>query len=372
MKKSSTASETKGQEQAVNGVEAVAGLDVGDKWSHLCMLATSSGEVVERSRLATTEAALRRRFAGVGRLRIALEAGVHSPWISRLLHELGHEVIVANPRQLRLIYGNRRKNDPVDAESLGRLARLDPALLHPIEHRGEQGQADLALVRSRDLLVRSRTQMINHVRSVVKSFGARLPGCSAPAFAGRMRDRLPVPLRPALLPVLESIATLSEQIRGYDKQIEEAARKRYPEVERLQAIHGVGTLSALSFVLVLEEPERFPKSRSVGAYLGLVPGEDSSGEQQRKLRISKEGDKLLRQLLVQCGHYILGPFGKDCDLRHHGQKIVQRGGPGAKKRAAVAVARKLAVLLHRLWCSGEVYDPHHNAQLEPNRRRPAA
>ena len=129
----------------------------------------------------------------------------------------------------------------------------------------------------------------------------------------------------------------------------------------MRQVEGIGPLTALTFVLTLEDPYRFEKSRSVGAYLGLVPATDQSGDRDPQKRISKEGDEMLRKLLVGSAHYILGPFGSDSDLRRHGEKIASRGGKNAKKRAAVAVARKLSVLLHSLWVSGEVYDPLHNA-----------
>jgi transposase len=361
------------QRQEESEVIEVAGLDVGDKECHLCVMAKESGEVQERSKLRTTRASLRQRFAGIGPMRIALEAGAQSPWISRLLSELGHRVVVGNPRKLRLIYQNRRKNDQVDAEYLARLARVDPALLHPLEHRGEEAQADLSVIRSRELLVKTRVQLVNHVRGVVKSFGERLPKCDTEAFARRVRSGIPPALRPSLLPVVETIATLSAQIRACDRHLERAVEQRYREASLLMAVNGVGVVTALSFVLVLESPERFAKSRAVGAYLGLVPAQADSGDSQPQLRITREGDELLRRLLVQCGHYILGPFGKECDLRRHGQKIAQGGGgKRAKKRAVVAVARKLSVLLHRLWRNGEVYDPDFNVRREQQRRRPAA
>ncbi|MCA1837675.1 MAG: transposase [Actinobacteria bacterium] len=163
--------------------------------------------------------------------------------------------------------------------------------------------------------------------------------------------------------MLETIASLSARIRDYDKRIEQIAAQLYPETELLRQIRGVGTLTALVFVLTLEDPERFQKSRAVGAYLGLAPAKNQSGEHDPQQRISKEGDQMLRRLLVGSAHYILGTFGEASDIRRHGEKIAQRGGKkSAKKRAVVAVARKLSVLLHHLWISGEAYEPLYNAQ----------
>jgi transposase len=342
-----------------------AGLDLGDKYSYLCLIDTQSSEVIEEGRLRTTPEAFRRRFASERPLRIAIETGTHSPWVSRLLEECGHEVLVANARKLRLIYASKRKTDEVDAENLARLARLDPKLLYPLKHRGEESQAHMAIVRSRQALVDCRTQLVNHVRGAVKSFGGRLPKCPARSFHKRAAEHIPDALWPALGPILEQIGPLTERIRDYDRKLEGISKESYPETELLRRVEGIGPLTALTFVLTLEDPHRFERSRSVGAYLGLVPATDRSGERDPQKRISKEGDQMLRKLLVGSAHYILGPFGSDSDLMRHGQKIASRGGKNAKKRAAVAVARKLSVLLHRLWVTGEVYDPLYNA----NRRK---
>ncbi len=338
-----------------------AGLDIGDKYSHLCLIDTKSGEVIEEGRLRTTPEALRRRFASERPLRIAVETGTHSPWVSRLLEECGHEVLVANARRLRLIYSNKQKTDEIDAENLARLARLDPKLLYPVRHRGEGSQAHMASIRSRQALIDCRTQLVNHVRGAVKSFGARLPKCPARSFHNKATEHVPEALMPALGPILEQIASLTERIREYDRRLVTISEDHYPETALLRQVEGIGALTALTFVLTVEDPHRFEKSRSVGAYLGLVPATDRSGDSDPQKRISKEGDQMLRKLLVSSAHYVLGPFGSDSDLRRHGERIASRGGKNAKKRAAVAVARKLSVLLHRLWVSGEVYDPLHNA-----------
>jgi transposase len=338
-----------------------AGLDIGDKYSYLCLIDQESGQVIEEGRLRTTPEAFRRRFASEQPpMRIAIEAGTHSPWASRVLEGCGHEVLVANARKLRLIYANKRKTDEVDAENLARLARVDPKLLYPLKHRGEECQAHMAIVRSRQALVSTRTQLVNHVRGVVKSFGCRLPKCPARSFHKRATEHIPEVLRPALGPVLETIGSLTERIRDYERQLETVCQEHYPETELLRQVEGIGTLTALTFVLTLEDPHRFERSRSVGAYLGLVPASDQSGDRDPQKRISKEGDEMLRKLLVSGAHYVLGPFGSDSDLRRHGEKIASRGGKNAKKRAVVAVARKLAVLLHSLWISGEIYEPLRN------------
>lgn len=331
------------------------GLDVGDRKSVVCHL-DRSAEVTRRGTISTTQAALEQYFGTLPACRVVLEVGTHSPWMSRLLERLGHEVIVANPAQIRS--KGRRKNDRIDAEYLARQGRADPHLLYPVRHRGEAAQADLVTITSRDVLVRSRTQLVNHVRGVVKSMGERLPKCSAESFHRSAREHLPQSVRSALEPLLEMIGSLTQQIRRFDRQIERKCEEVYPETAHLRQVAGVGPVTALTYVLVLEDAERFHVRRSVGAYLGLVPGLDDSGGQGKELPISKAGHKLLRKLLLQGAHYVLGPHGPDTNLRRWGFALMERGGgKKAKKRASVAVARKLAVLLHRLWSTGERYEP---------------
>lgn len=342
---------------STEGVAQTVGLDVGDRYTFVCVLEQDSGEVVEEGRVRTTREALRRRLGGPPRMRIALEVGPQSPWLSRLLQDLGHEVIVANARRVAPIHGNARKQDRVDAESLARLARVDPKLLSAIVHCSETVQVDRAVLRSRDVLVRSRAGLINHVRGTAKALGHVLPRCSAPSFTKRVAEEIPSPLSAALAPVLDQIATLTDSIRAYDRELQAMAMQRYPESELLTQVDGVGLLTALGFVLKLGTPARLRRNRMAGPYLGLVPRRDQSGARDPQLRITKNGDAYVRRLLVGCAHYILGPFGPDCDLRRYGERIAQRGGKNAKKRAVVAVSRKLAVLLLHLWRNAEVYDP---------------
>jgi transposase len=338
------------------GAAVTIGVDMSDRYSQLCVL-DDSGEILEEARIRTTPVAFQRRFGGTEAATVAIEAGTHSLWASRLLRECGHRVLVANPRKLRLIYQNDAKDDRVDAQYLARVARLDPELLAPVTHRETDKQADLAVLRARDGLVRSRTQLVNQVRGLVKTVGARLPSCSAASFHRKAASHIPEALRPAVGPTLLVLGELTKQIRRLDSQVEQLARERYPETELLRQVTGVGALTSLAYVLGIDDPHRFRRSRSVGAYLGLVPRRDESGDSRPQLRITKAGSSFLRRLLVGSAHYILGPFGPDCDLRRFGLRLAQRGGKNAKKRATVAVARKLSVLLHRLWVTGEVYDP---------------
>ena len=332
------------------------GLDVGEKTSYYLML-DGQGQVVEEGRIRTTEKELEKHFARRGRARVAIEVGSQSGWLSRLLAGWGHEVVVANARKLRAIYQNRHKTDRVDAQYLARVARLDPELLAPVRHRGAQAQRDLQLLRARSNLVRARTQLINLVRGTLKQFGVSVGRCSAERFAAKVCELLSAPWQEILGEVVETIQGLTQKIRSYDKKIEAWGGHKYPETQRLRQVKGVGAQTALAFVLSLEEAERFEENRSVGPYLGLCPRRDQSGEKDPELRISKQGDAYLRRLLIQCAHYMLGPFGEDCELRRYGERIAAGGGKNAKKRAVVAVARKLSVLLLALWKSGEAYDP---------------
>lgn len=342
----------------------IVGLDLGDRESHLCVMARD-GEIEQRGRVATSQVALRRRFGTTEPSLIVIEAGTHSPWVSRLLEECGHEVLVANPAQLRLISKSDRKTDRLDAERLARVARMDRTLLAPIRHRSARTQADLSVIRARVATVKARTQLVNHVRGSVKAFGSRLPKCSTQTFYKKSAESIPEPLRAALDPVMGLIAELTNTIGEYDRAIESMA-KRYPESRLVRQVSGVGGLTAMAYVLTIEDPRRFRNSRRVGAYLGLRPKQRASGDQNPQLGISKAGDRMLRSLLVGSAHYILGPFGPDTDLRRKGLALAERGGGNAKKRAVVAVARKLAVLMHRLWVTGEVYEPLRNAsRCEP-------
>jgi transposase len=347
---------------ASSTLERTVGLDVSDRHIHACFLGPE-GAVEEETRFSATPDALRRRLGNLEPHRVVMEVGLHSPWMSRLVAELGHEVYVANARRLRAIYLNENKSDRVDAEYLARIGRLDPALLFPLRHRSAQTQADLTLLRARDALVRARTALINFVRGQVKSAAGRIPSCDARYFAGKAAAHLPEGLGPQLSPLLDAITELDARIAAYSADILRMAEERHPECALLRQVAGVGPLTAACFVLTIEDPARFSNARAVGSYLGLRPRRDESGAQAPQLRITKCGDQDLRRLLVGAAQHILGPFGPDCDLRRWGMALAERGGRNAKKRAIVAVARKLAVLLLHLWATGEIYEPLRQAHL---------
>jgi transposase len=339
------------------------GIDLGDLKHAICVL-DRKGEIIDERTITNHRESLRRLAKKYPKARVALEVGSHSPWISRFLKEMGMEVIVANARKLRAIYMNDRKSDELDARMLAKIARVDPSLLYPIEHGSEQAQRDLLQIKLRDNLVRQRVAIISSVRFTLKSLGIRLPSPNTTCFAKRARALLEAEnseLLAMIEPSLSVIDELTLRIRELDRAIEALCEERYPETARLRQIRGIGPITALCFVLVVGHPDRFAQAREVAAYLGLVPRRDQSGNSDKKLPISKAGNAYMRRLLVGSAQYILGPFGAECDLRTQGLRLAERGGRGAKKKAVVATARKLAVVMLTLWQTERDYEPLRNA-----------
>lgn len=332
------------------------GIDLSDETASYCAI-DAAGEVQQEGSVPMTVEGLREQFGGREGCRIVLEASTQSPWVARCLEGLGHEVIVANPRQLHLISKSVRKTDRNDARTLARIGRLDPKLLHPVYQRSERCLAVRALLRARKQLVWTRTRLISLVRSESKVHGHRLPSCSAEAFAKRVQKAIPDVLQAALNPLLAELKSLNDHIRHYDQEIERLGKHEFPQTRVLRQVRGVGPLVALSFVATLEDPRRFSDSRQVGAYVGLTPRVYQSGQSDPNLRISKQGDGDMRTLLVTAAAHIMRRSSPDSALKRHGRRIASRGNPRDRARARVAVARKLAVLLHRLWVTAEVYEP---------------
>lgn len=336
------------------------GIDLSDRTFQFCEL-NATGEIVDEGQRKLDRAALRQflepKPAGA---RVAFETGSHSAWVRELVQQMGHQAVVANARELQAVTGRSHRTDRHDARQLARLARVDPALLNPVELRGAVEQTDLFVVRARAVLVEARTMLINFARGITKTLGHRLPASVSHRFVERVRGAVPEALQPALLPLIEVLETITAQIEDYDQKIEALAEHRYPQTRWLKQVPGVGTLTALTFVLTVGEPARFAHSRDVGPFLGLVPRRRQSGECDPHLRITKCGDRYLRRLLVQCAHVMTGRFGGDCALRQWALEHAQ-GSRTAKKRTVVAVARKLAVLLHRLWHRQEVFQPFPSA-----------
>jgi len=336
------------------------GVDLGDKKHHYCVV-DQGGNILKRGKLLNTREAFTHLAAEYSGARVAMEVGTHSPWISEHLLKEGCEVYVANARKLRAIYQNERKCDDYDAEMLARLARVDTSLLKPVTHISQDAMTDRLVLGAREQLVEARKGLIQSVRGSVKSLGYRIDSCSAAVFGKKARGLLganEAAMR-GLEPMLTAIEAMSESIRELDAEVERLGREEYEVTKIFRQIAGVGPVSSLGFALAIEDPGRIGKTRDVGAYLGIVPRRDQSGDTDKALGISKTGNAYVRKLLVQCAQYILGAHGPDCDLRRFGLKLAERGGKAAKKKAIVAVARKLAVLLLSLWKSGEDYDPDH-------------
>jgi transposase len=333
------------------------GLDVGDQYSHF--FALNEQERPRRGRVKTSREDIASWAKLLARSRIILEVGPHSRWISQFLSEAGHDVIVANPRKVGLISGNTRKGDQRDAELLARLGRVDPQLLSPIQHRSDAMQRIVVVIRARDGLVRARAQLINSVRGIAKSFGYKLARCSAETFH---RLAIPVDIEPQLRTLIDAVSDLKQRIRATELELEKLATT-LPATRALRDVIGVGPILSLAFVAMLEDPQRFRRNRAVGAFLGLCPRRNQSGNDDPELPISKAGNSYLRSLLVNAAHAILRTSTRDSDLKRWGTERIERGGKNAKKRVVVAVARKLAVLLLKLWKTGETYAPLKNAAL---------
>jgi len=334
------------------------GIDLGDKKHAICALDQSGDPVDERS-ITNHRESLRRLSQKYSGALMVMEVGSHSPWISRFLSELGHRVLVANPRKVRAIYQTDRKSDERDAKMLAKIARVDEALLYPIEHGSAEAQRDLLQIKLRDNLVRQRVDVISAVRFTLKSMGVSLKSPNTNYFARYARKALSgeqAPILELIEPSLQVIEQMTMQIKGFDKALEDLADSKYPITRTLREITGVGVITSLAFVLTIGDPERFEKARDVGAFLGLVPKRDQSGNVDHELRISKAGDKMLRRLLVSAAQYIIGPFGPECDLRRKGHRLLERGGQRAKKKAVVAVARTLAVVMLTLWKKNATYE----------------
>lgn len=350
-------------EQVITMVpEMTIGLDLGDRFTHGCRL-DANALVQARFRFPTTKDGLAKAFAAQPPARVVLEVGTHSPWLSRWLEARGHEVIVANPREVASISRTTRKNDRADAEQLARLGRSDPKLLHPIRHRGARAQRDRARLATRRRLVAIRASLVTQARGLAKALGVRLPRSTTAAFVQRVQEAGFEELFPGMGSLLRTIAGLGEEIRQLDRELAALSKAQYPETALLRRVPGVGPITALTYVLAIEDPARFAKSRRIGSYLGLRPKQRDSGKRSRELSISKEGDRELRMLLVECAQWILAR-GPDSELKRFGERLATRGGRATRKKAVVALARKLAVVLHHLWQTGEVYQPFPRVQTQ--------
>lgn len=338
----------------------VVGIDIGDRTVDVCVLVRQSRKVERRVKVPTERGALERLFASLPRALVVIETGTHTPWIARLVEAVGHEALVADARRIQLIAKSKRKSDRRDAELLARLGCTELELLCPVKLRGERAQQHRAVLKMRDAAVQARSKLINNVRGTMKSLGYRIERCTAEAFPKRAWSELPEAMRRLAAEQLVAIRKLSRTIGRYDTQLHGIAREYEPQLGVLVQVPGVADLTALAVLLAMGDPARFRHSRDFAAFLGLVPARDQSGEHDPDQGISKTGDTYARRLLVSAAHCILNR-GPDSDLKRWGLALAARYGPKKLQRAAVALARKLAVLLHRLAVTGEDYEPLRNA-----------
>ena len=296
-----------------NRSEFTIGLDLGERRHRFCAL-NGKGEVEEEGTLGNDRACLARLTARHRGALAVMEAGAHSPWVSRYLEGLGWQVIVSNPRKVRAIYQHERKSDRRDALMLARIGRMDRALLYPVRRGSEEAQEDLLRIKLRDSLVRARVALINSVGFSLKSLGYAVSNPSSERFHKVAMETLPEVVREMIAPSVQALAELSGRIAVLEREISLLARTKYPQTLWLQQVPGVGAITALYFVLKIEDLKRFKKVRDVGANTGLCPRRDQSGASDPQLRISKRGDAYLRRLLVSAAQYILGPFGPQSAL----------------------------------------------------------
>jgi len=342
----------------------VLALDLGDR---VTTLARREDDKIIHEDLETCPEVLHARFVEEPPAQVVFEAGSQSHWISWMLEDLGHEPLVVHPRRLKMITDSSRKTDRADATWLLLLGESDLQILEPISVRSRDQQADLVRLRTRQTLVRMRVNAIHAVRGHAKLFGCALASGSPDAFPKRARAGLCRELRIACAPLLVHIESLTRSIRRIDAELDAVAERR-PETQCMLQVPSIGVITALTFVLTLQDVDRFPNNRQVGAAVGLVPRKRASGMRNPELRITKTGDTELRRLLVLAAHRMMRTTAPDSDIKRFGLRLAERGGKNAKKRAAVAVARKISVLLAALWRSGEVYEPLRGAES----MRPAA
>ncbi len=291
---------------------------------------------------------------------VVMENGTHSPWMSEYFQCHGVECYVGNARKLAAIWTSVQKSDRNDAEMLARLARADLKLFSPIRHAGRDQRAEFAVLKSRDRLVKCRTALINCVRGTLRSFGVDTSELTVEKFTSKAVGVMPKDLHPALDGMLVQIRMLETQIKDYDRKIERIG-KRHEPVQRLRQISGVGPVIALAYVLFVGDPQNYSSAGRVGAHLGIVPKRDQSGDVDKQLGITKAGNQMLRYLLAQGANYILSR-GPDCDLRRFGERICARGGKIARRKAKIAVARKLSKIMYVLWRNGADYELFHKSQ----------
>lgn len=328
------------------------GADVSDRTTKICVMTKAEGgerRIVVETTCATTKAGFEEALSKFDRSwPVVFETGTHCRWMDRLFKEMGFKTIVGNPGKIPSITKSNTKNDRNDARELARLAIADPAMLHPVFLRDEVYQQMLRFHHSRNMLISQRTQTINQIRGFAKSMGHRIECSSTEKFHELSKADWPRELEECAWPLMGVLKTVNLKIKAYDRLIERLAERPEfkPMVERVRVVYGVGVIGSTVFVAAIGgRPDRFDHTRDIGAYLGMIPKQDQSGDDDKQLHITHAGADIVRATLVECAGVVMMSNAKDTDLKLKGLRIAMHGGGIAKKKAKVAVARALAVTM---------------------------
>jgi len=348
------------------------GMDLGNKKHTVCAL-DQEGKVLWRREVANTPEALKPFFEENAGATVAMETGLCCRWISALAKSCGCDALVGNARKLAAIWQSKQKNDENDALLIAKLARADRELFHPVELRDDERHEMVQIIELREVAVSQRTQAVNSVRGLCKAHGVFIPKCDAACFHRVAKDAIPKGMAWKFKPMLRHLKGLATTIKRYDAMLEKYAQAHFKEeVELLRTIPSVGPITSCAFVAHVADPKRFGSARDAGAYFGLTPGQDQSGDKDAPKRITKAGSTLMRHLLVTAANYILRASSPDTALKRHGERICARGGKVARRKAKTAVARKLAVVMLAMLKSGKAYDDGLAAKNAATGDAPAA
>lgn len=339
------------------------GIDLADRSAQFCVMTAEAGVAAE-GKIELTPRKLGELWRAHGDVDVVvLEAGSPATWVTELLEGLGARVIVADPRKLKAVTESVRKSDVRDAQMLARLGLADEQLLSPTYVRPPEHRRAMTQLRVRDQVVRQRSSTIAEIRATVKLEGLRLRRCEA-ELVHEQEAGLPEELAMVLAPLFATLRAQDAAVAAYDAQIAETS-KRFPAAALLDEIDGVGPITALAFVVVVGDPARFRHTRDIGAYLGLVPRRDQSGQSDPSRRITKAGCGFLRRLLVQCAQVLCRPVGKDSALRRRTAAMLERRGKAGKRQVVVAVARRLSVVMLSMLKSQQRWQPLHRVAPIP-------
>ncbi len=332
------------------------GMDLGNRKHTVCAL-DQTGNVLWRKDVANTPEALKPFFEENAGATVAMETGLCCRWVSALAKSCGCDALVGNARKLAAIWQSKQKNDENDALLIAELARASRRLFHPVELRDDERHEMVQLIELREVAVSQRTQAVNSVRGLCKAHGVFIPKCDASCFHKVAAGAIPDGMAWKFKPMLRHLKEVAATIKRYDAMLEEYAQKHFKEeVELLRTVPGVGPITSCAFVALIADPGRFGSARDAGAYFGLTPGQDKSGDKDAPKHITKTGSALMRHLLVTAANHILRASSPDTALKRHGERICARGGKVARRKAKTAVARKLAVVMLAMLKSGKAYD----------------